>query len=794
MAAAAGLPDANHAASRASDCCESDGGEAAASQARLEVDEVATPFRKSGAARGCGVPRRGGACLSLLEAVEQQDGGAAVPVGAALWKLLKGLRGDRLGLVACRHQGVLKIVSDAWRAAMTSETAGEAAKDVAAAAASVLLLYASLHSDNLKRLGVGDICADTLTRFGGRADLAAVARLWRKVGGVQQAAVFTLLSSSAAGCSSTLRPLLNALCTQRDLSDFKQCGGQAALEDLLPPGGNLADTAMRLLCRLTEPLPLPACQRGCAGEESGESESEASGGEGEEEDVKRSRGGKAPGDKKAAACWESDVDARSAGISNCLSQSYPEVAAASAVGSRGLPEEGCRKEVASPYSPTSEFKAHLGVDATAAKAWPVLYPVEAPGPCNAGLLFESNFEGGNLRRVRRQGDDGTLELLLHGDTNRSAHSQWFFFDVEVEADVDLRFHIVTFVKPGSTFAEGQRVVTLRPGDASWGRDGCDYAYFPNRYLLRGRRHHTLAFSLRLQRGRTRVAHCYPYLYGDLLADVRRLQPKPDYVEVRDLGPTSGGRPLLMFLVTDFSSLPGDASRPSVWISSRVHPGESPASYMMRGVLELLLSKTDEAEALRRRFKFILLPMLNPDGVALGNGRANAAGLDLNRCWEDPPRDSEVAAAKQLLEGFVGGPGGVSAFVDLHAHSRRHGVFTLSNPGSEALPDLFKQACGELFDRAGCSFKYAAGKRGSARCVAWRDFGIDHSHTVESTYAAAPSRSHLVTPQELAELGQNLVRACARLGEKADEAPTGVVPKKRAAAKKKSQGPTFQLVL
>ena len=74
-----------------------------------------------------------------------------------------------------------------------------------------------------------------------------------------------------------------------------------------------------------------------------------------------------------------------------------------------------------------------------------------------------------------------------------------------------------------------------------------------------------------------------------------------------------------------------ARRKGVVLTARVHPGESVGSWMMKGALDFLTS-TDlpEAEILRQNFVFKVIPMLNPDGVIVGNYRCSLSGLDLNR--------------------------------------------------------------------------------------------------------------------------------------------------------------------
>ena len=75
-----------------------------------------------------------------------------------------------------------------------------------------------------------------------------------------------------------------------------------------------------------------------------------------------------------------------------------------------------------------------------------------------------------------------------------------------------------------------------------------------------------------------------------------------------------------------------AHKRSIVLTSRVHPGEPQASFMLKGSLELLLSDKPLAVALRENFVFKIVPMLNCDGVVYGNYRCSLLGVDLNRKW------------------------------------------------------------------------------------------------------------------------------------------------------------------
>jgi murein tripeptide amidase MpaA len=71
-------------------------------------------------------------------------------------------------------------------------------------------------------------------------------------------------------------------------------------------------------------------------------------------------------------------------------------------------------------------------------------------------------------------------------------------------------------------------------------------------------------------------------------------------------------------------------RKGIVITARVHPGETNASWMMKGIIDYLVGPSLDAKILRDNFVFKIVPMLNPDGVINGNYRCSLAGCDLNR--------------------------------------------------------------------------------------------------------------------------------------------------------------------
>ncbi len=81
-----------------------------------------------------------------------------------------------------------------------------------------------------------------------------------------------------------------------------------------------------------------------------------------------------------------------------------------------------------------------------------------------------------------------------------------------------------------------------------------------------------------------------------------------------------------------ASLPNqlpEHKRKTIFVTARVHPGETNASTVFEGFLNALIENAETSPVLAN-FIVRLVPCMNPDGVVCGNYRSSLAGVDLNR--------------------------------------------------------------------------------------------------------------------------------------------------------------------
>jgi hypothetical protein len=206
------------------------------------------------------------------------------------------------------------------------------------------------------------------------------------------------------------------------------------------------------------------------------------------------------------------------------------------------------------------------------------------------------------------------------------------------------------------------------------------------------------------------------------------------------------------------------AKPVFMLTARVHPGETPASHVFDGFVNFLLREHDpRARALRERFVFKLIPMINPDGVYRGHYRADTRGANLNRCYlacpfETHPSVNAIAALVRHLHA----KGVLSFYIDTHGHATKRGCFLFGNalPETERMVDnvLYAKLVGancRWFDFGGCVFTernmYGRDKRdglskeGSGRVAVYKMTGLTHVYTLECNYNMGRTVTRLQPP-------------------------------------------------
>ncbi|PNF25505.1 hypothetical protein B7P43_G05201 [Cryptotermes secundus] len=416
------------------------------------------------------------------------------------------------------------------------------------------------------------------------------------------------------------------------------------------------------------------------------------------------------------------------------------------------------------------------------------------------LCFESRFESGNLRKAF-QISSKEYDLILMPDVNSTRHHQWFYFEVSnMEANVPYVFNIVNCEKQNSQFNYGMKPIMYsvreailgRPG---WVRVGTDICYYRNCYQnpssRKPRSYLTTTFKITFPHSYDvcYIAYHYPYTYSQLLAHIwkwsQTVDPASIYFRAESvcLSLNKNETPLITITAPESDTNP-IVMREIIFLTARVHPGESNSSWVMHGTLEKLLSSSSAAVSLRSKFVFKIVPMLNMEGVINGCHRCGLTDEDLNRRWSNPNQHLHpvIYHTKGLLEYCVyvlKKPPYV--FCDYHGHSRHKNVFLYGcsnsdswcetdrsvpdNPADYLLLPQLMQHFSPAFALQLCSFSIERGRESTARVTLWREFGIKRSYTMESSYCGFDQglyEGHHVDIIRLKEIGEHFCDALACL--------------------------------
>ncbi|XP_036184520.1 cytosolic carboxypeptidase 3 isoform X10 [Myotis myotis] len=377
--------------------------------------------------------------------------------------------------------------------------------------------------------------------------------------------------------------------------------------------------------------------------------------------------------------------------------------------------------------------------------------------CDNTLMFEARFESGNLQKVVKVAEY-EYQLTVRPDLFTNKHTQWYYFQVtNTQAGIVYRFTIINFTKPASLYNRGMRPLFYSEKEAKthnigWQRIGEQIKYYRNNPGQDGRHYFSLTWTFQFPHSNDTCyfAHCYPYTYTNLqeyLSSINNDPVRSKFCKVRVLCHTIARNMVYILTITTPLKNADSRKRKAVILTARVHPGETNSSWIMKGFLDFILGDSRDAQLLRDTFIFKVIPMLNPDGVIVGNYRCSLAGRDLNRNYTSLLKElfPSVWYTRNMIHRLME-KREVILYCDLHGHSRKENIFMYGCGGSDKcnkalylqqriFPLMMSKNCPDKFSFSACKFNVQRSKEGTGRVVMWK-MGIRNSFTMEATFCGS----------------------------------------------------------
>lgn len=237
----------------------------------------------------------------------------------------------------------------------------------------------------------------------------------------------------------------------------------------------------------------------------------------------------------------------------------------------------------------------------------------------SALVFDSQFAGGNLDfavKVKSR----EYDLYIRPDTNTTGNFQWFYFRVSnTLQDQSIRFNVRNICRHNPLYEQGFAPYSNSRQEGSIWKMLHPIA---NRVLTTmedNGREWCVSFDYTFRSDFDEVEFaCQPPYTHENFAKLLAFSPRIGQLCTSLLG--------LNVPCVTITQAKGRGFHSVGLAIARQHPGEAVGSWMMHGFLHELLFQRDQ-EVL-----WIVVPMMNPDGVYVGNSRTGLAGYDYNRLY------------------------------------------------------------------------------------------------------------------------------------------------------------------
>lgn len=284
---------------------------------------------------------------------------------------------------------------------------------------------------------------------------------------------------------------------------------------------------------------------------------------------------------------------------------------------------------------------------------------------STGVTFNASFEGARLNDCVLE-EDGVYRIVIRPENEPINDSAWYAFRVSSETPRTLTMQL--------TYEGGKHRYhpKISTDGKSW-RRLADERYRRDKGMV----------TLKINTGPEGVWIAAQEMIGvaELNAWMNKVAELP-FVEETTVGHSVGDRPIRQLTIGTGEPMFALA------IVGRQHPPEVTGSMALMEFVETIAEESGLAEEFRQTFETIVVPLMNPDGVAAGNWRHNLNGVDLNRDWGPFTQPETRSVRDAILPYQKEGPPRLALFLDFH--STHHDVFYVQTGDEPVWPKEFSR--------------------------------------------------------------------------------------------------------
>ena len=378
------------------------------------------------------------------------------------------------------------------------------------------------------------------------------------------------------------------------------------------------------------------------------------------------------------------------------------------------------------------------------------------------VIFDSDFEEGNLRMAIEISKNKEYDLIMRPETNAKKLYTFFFFSVLIksyennnEKNNMIKLNIINKPKD-KNFYNGQCPVLMFDTSINkWTRNTFN-VYAINNGLKNPnlknefKSYFSLTFSFNFKPNiKYYFASCYPYTYTQLRLYLNTLNKNcyKKIIKFGEAGKTFNNNKIPYIVIKNYEYDEEELNeKKCVLVTGRIHSGETVSSYVVQGLIDFLVNLNNPiSKYLRDKFIFKIIPMLNIDGVIFGNYRLNILGKDMNRLWTPniPFNSDECDQSSLYINSIIDiikktlNNRNIFLYCDFHGHSGKHNYFLYGCPkeGNENYHKKFMEIYAKksnIFSLNDCVHKIMPKKMNTCRALLKNVFSVDLSYCLETS--------------------------------------------------------------